>query len=73
MRKRLLVILFGGCVCCNVYGCTSRNWFEGIKGMQKQDCYKLESSSARQSCLGLIEEQNYDRYQADRETIIRDR
>ncbi len=69
--KKSLTLLLVFFIFCIFQGCTSREWFEGLKGIQRQDCYKIESPTERQECLDKVDGQSYDQYKKDREAVVK--
>lgn len=71
MIKRFTFILLAVFICIFAQGCTSRQWFEGIKEAQRQDCYKIASPSERQKCLDKLDGMSYDQYKKEREAVLK--
>lgn len=67
MMNRFHTLLLVAFVFLTFPGCSSRPWFEGLREMERQNCYRMESSAERQECLDRVDETSYDQYQKERE------
>lgn len=48
-------------------GCSSRAWYEGLRNIERQNCYKIERTTERLECLEKVDDISYDQYQKERE------
>ncbi|RJQ80189.1 MAG: hypothetical protein C4519_10635 [Desulfobacteraceae bacterium] len=66
MVKSACAVLLAGYAWIVFSGCTSRAWYEGLRDVQRQECYRIESAQERQECLDKANNTSYDRYEKDR-------
>lgn len=63
---KIMAIIVASSVCIGVAGCSSRGLYEGMREVERQNCYKMENLSERQACLERVDETSYDQYQRER-------
>jgi hypothetical protein len=48
--------------------CTKENWYEGVKASHEAQCME-EPISEYDNCMKQLQEQSYEEYQRDRESL----
>ena len=49
-------------------GCTKENWYEGVKASHEAQCMK-EPISEYDNCMEQLQEQSYEDYERDRDSL----
>ena len=61
-----------GCWVCiaalGMAGCSTRNWYEGMKLGAENDCQK-QPPGAREDCLSQLNKKSYDAYEKERASV----
>lgn len=63
MRFLFLVCFIG----FSMQGCTYREWYEGFRERQRQNCYRYSSQDDIEKCLVRTNSMTYDQYEKARE------
>jgi hypothetical protein len=66
MKKIIGALLLLMCLVALCQGCNRRAWYEGLRDMQRQECYKYSDSFEVQDCLDRVNSMTYDEYEKNR-------
>ena len=65
--KILLIILLLPPALFLLQACSTQGWYEGMRDSQRQECYRLISTSEINQCLERVDGKSYDQYRQERD------
>ena len=68
MVRKIWILLLITTVCVSVFGCTCRNWYNGLQTQARQDCYRHPADDDVAKCLDC-NDMSYDQYTRERKSL----